>query len=60
MTPDALHQQALEIVRQLVQRFGGRLPPDAETTVRYYLGCRAGCDRAARDVLHLRRLAEGR
>lgn len=60
MSPDALHEQAAAIVRQLVQRFGDRLPTDAETTVRYYLGCRAGFDRAARDVLHLRRLAEGR
>jgi len=60
MPPDPLHEQAEAIVRQLVQRFGDRLPPDAETTVLYYLGCRAGFARAARDVLALRRLAEGR
>lgn len=53
-----LHEQAEAIVRALVQRFGGRLPADVETTVRYYLGCRAGYDRAAHDVLALRRLAE--
>jgi hypothetical protein len=60
MTPNALHEQAEEIVRRLVQRFGGRLPPDVETTVRYYIGCRGGYDRAAQHVLALRRLAEGR
>jgi hypothetical protein len=57
MSPSALHEQAEVIVRQLVQRFGDRLPPDVETTIRYYLGCRAGYDRAARDVLALRRVA---
>jgi hypothetical protein len=59
MPPNALHDQAETIVRLLVQRFGTLLPPDAETIVRYYLGCRAGAERAARDVLHLRRLLEG-
>jgi hypothetical protein len=60
MPPDTLHEQAEAIVRQLVQRFGGRLPPDVETTLSYYISCRGGADRAARDVLALRRLAEGR
>jgi hypothetical protein len=57
---EELHGQAEAIVRQLVQRFAGRLPPDAETIVAYYLSCRGVCDRAARDVLFLRRLAEGK
>jgi hypothetical protein len=57
---EELHEQAEAIVRQLVQRFGDRLPPDVETTVRYYIGCRSGYDRAAEHVLHLRRLGEGR
>jgi hypothetical protein len=57
MSPNALHEQAEATVRQLVQRFGDRLPPDVETTIRYYLGCRAGYDRAARDVLALHRIA---
>ena len=55
---EELHGQAEAIVRQLVQRFGGRLPPDVETTVSYYVACRGGYDRAAEHVLHLRRLAE--
>ena len=55
---EELHGQAEAIVRQLVQRFGDRLPPDVETTVRYYIACRGGYDRAAEHVLHLRRLAE--
>ena len=59
MPSATLHEQAEAIVRALVQRFGGRLPPDVETTVRYYLSCRAGCDRAAQHVLALHRLAEG-
>ncbi|HEY1697944.1 MAG TPA: hypothetical protein VGG39_37550 [Polyangiaceae bacterium] len=44
-------------MRTLVQRFGPRLPADAQTIIRYYLSCRAGADRAARDVLALTRLA---
>jgi hypothetical protein len=55
---EELHGQAEAIVRQLVQRFGDRLPADVETTVRYYIACRGGYDRAAEHVLHLRRLAE--
>jgi hypothetical protein len=55
---EELHGQAEAIVRQLVQRFGGQLPPDADTTVRYYIACRGGYDRAAEHVLYLRRLAE--
>jgi len=58
-TPDTLHEQARCIIAQLVQRFGGRLPTDAETIVSYYLSCRNGYDRAAQDVLHLRRLIAG-
>jgi len=55
---EELHGQAEAIVRQLVQRFGDRLPPDVETTVSYYISCRGGYDRAAEHVLHLQRLAE--
>ena len=55
---EELHGQAEAIVRQLVQRFGGRLPPDVETTVSYYVACQGGYDRAAEHMLHLRRLAE--
>jgi len=55
---DELHGQAEAIVRRLVQRFGGRLPPDAETIARYYLGCRRGYDRAAEQVLSLAKLVE--
>jgi hypothetical protein len=54
--PDTLHEQARSLIAQLVQRFGGRLPADAETIVRFYLSCGHGYDRAARDVLQLRRL----
>jgi hypothetical protein len=59
LSREQLHEQAEQILRQLVQRFDGRLPPDVQTTVSYYISCRAGADRAARDVLRLRRLAEG-
>jgi hypothetical protein len=55
-TREELHELAASIVRQLVQRFGQHLPPDAETTVRYYIGCLNSSDRAAEHVLQLRGL----
>jgi hypothetical protein len=48
-----LHAEAERIAAALVLRFGARLPPDAQTTLSYYLGCRRGVDRAAEHMLAL-------
>ena len=62
MSPDRrrLHERAAEAVARLVVRFGGRIPADAETIVRYYRSCENAYDRAAEDVLRLEPLVAGR
>ena len=59
MTREELHREAARIVRAIDTRLDGRLPPDVETTLRYYIGCRNGVDRAALDVVALAHLARG-
>jgi hypothetical protein len=60
MTREELHREAERIARAIIRRFDGRLPPDAETTISYYISCRNGVDRAAEHVLLLAHLADDR
>jgi hypothetical protein len=52
-----LHEEAQRIIGALVMKFGTKLPPDVQTTVSYYVGCRNGFDRAAENVLTLAGMA---
>jgi hypothetical protein len=50
-----LHAEAEAVFRQLLSKYGAELPDDVRTILGYYQACRLTLDRAAKDVIGLRR-----